>query len=110
MGKTSCPLPLVTISLRRTVRDPYPRSAGFDTDRENQGSRRWRSTRKQPPPFSPRTGEQMFVASVMLARFNFSVRMYTDKITHTHWLAAAKYYLHPDIFITLKCVKIHPYL
>ena len=32
MGKTSCPLPHVTISLRRTVRDPYPRSAGFDTD------------------------------------------------------------------------------
>ena len=27
-----CPLPPVTIGLRRTDRDPYPRSADFDTD------------------------------------------------------------------------------
>ena len=34
-----CPLLPVTISLRHTDRDPYPRSAGFDTDRHHAGDR-----------------------------------------------------------------------
>ena len=32
MGKTSCPLPPVTIRLRRIVRDPLPEIRWFDTD------------------------------------------------------------------------------
>ena len=32
MGKTSCPLPPVTIFLDARFGTPYPRSAGFDTD------------------------------------------------------------------------------
>ena len=32
MGKTSCPLPPVTIRLDAQFGTPYPRSAGFDTD------------------------------------------------------------------------------
>ena len=32
MGKTSCPLPPVTICLDAQFGTPYPRSAGFDTN------------------------------------------------------------------------------
>ena len=32
LGKTSCPLPPVTIRLDAQFGTPYPRSAGFDTD------------------------------------------------------------------------------
>ena len=34
LGKHLCPLLPVTISLDAQIRTPYPRSAGFDTDRE----------------------------------------------------------------------------
>ena len=33
LGKTSCPLSPVTIRLDAQFGTPYPRSAGFDTDR-----------------------------------------------------------------------------
>ena len=34
LGKTSCPLPPVTIRLDAQFGTPYPRSAGFDTDND----------------------------------------------------------------------------